>query len=77
MSDTIKPDVHVGRVAETASGRRLSDDVVIALIARAAERIGVKASELDWRIWEAACGGSLPYPATSVQPTTQLGEARG
>jgi hypothetical protein len=24
-------------------------------------RIGVKAFELDWRIWEASHGGALPY----------------
>jgi hypothetical protein len=35
---------------------------VIELTTRAAARIGIKAFELDWRIWEAARGGALPYP---------------
>jgi hypothetical protein len=62
--DTIKPDVHVRRFAEAAVGRKLSDHDVIDLTTRAAVRIGIKAFELDWRIWEAARGGALPYPGT-------------
>jgi hypothetical protein len=60
--DTVKPDVHVRRFAEAAVGRRLSDQDVIELTTLAAGRIGIKAFELDWRIWEAAHGGALPYP---------------
>jgi hypothetical protein len=60
--DTVKPDVHVRRFAEAAVGRRLNDQDVIELTTRAAARLGVKAFELDWRIWEAARGGALPYP---------------
>lgn len=61
--DTVKPDVHVRRFAEAAVGRKLNDQDVIELTTRAARSIGVKAFELDWRIWEAARGGALPYPA--------------
>lgn len=61
--DTVKPDVHVRRFAEAAVGRRLNDQDVIELTTRAAARLGVKAFELDWRIWEGSRGGSLPYPA--------------
>ncbi len=60
--DTVKPDVHVRRFAEAAVGRKLNDQDVIELMTRAAARIGIKAFELDWRIWEAARGGALPYP---------------
>ena len=60
--DTVKPDVHVRRFAEAAVGRNLNDQEVIELTTRAAARIGIKAFELDWRIWEAARGGALPYP---------------
>jgi hypothetical protein len=60
--DTVKPDVHVRRFAEAAVGRRLNDQDVIELTTQAAARIGIKAFELDWRIWEAARGGALPYP---------------
>jgi hypothetical protein len=60
--DTVKPDVHVRRFAEAAVRRKLNDQDVIELTTRAAARIGVKAFELDWRIWEASRGGALPYP---------------
>jgi hypothetical protein len=60
--DTVKPDVHVRRFAEAAVGRKLNDQDVIELTTRAAAHIGIKAFELDWRIWEAARGGALPYP---------------
>jgi hypothetical protein len=60
--DTVKPDVHVRRYAEAAVGRKLSDQDVIELTTRAARRIGIKAFELDWRIWEASRGGAIPYP---------------
>jgi hypothetical protein len=64
--DTVKPDVHVRRFAEAAVGRRLNDQDVIELTTRAAARLGVKAFELDWRIWEAARGGALPYPTATT-----------
>lgn len=60
--DTVKPDVHVRRFAEAAIGRSLSDDDLIELVTKAAHRLGVRAFELDWRIWEASRGGALPYP---------------
>ena len=52
--DTVKPDVHLRRFAEAAVGRKLTDQDVIELTSKAAARIGVKAFELDWRIWEAS-----------------------
>jgi hypothetical protein len=61
--DTVKPDVHVRRFAEAAVGRKLNDQDVIELTIRAAASIGIKAFQLDWRIWEASRGGALPYPA--------------
>jgi hypothetical protein len=44
------------------SARRLNDQDVIVLTTRTAARLGLKAFELDWRIWEASRGGALPYP---------------
>jgi hypothetical protein len=64
--DTVKPDVHLRRFAEAAIGRKLTDQDVIELTSRAAARIGVKAFELDWRIWEASRGGALPYPTAQA-----------
>ena len=58
--DTVKPDVHVRRFAEAAVGRRLSDADVVEVVTRAARELGMKACELDWRIWEASRGGSAP-----------------
>jgi hypothetical protein len=60
--DTVKPDVHLRRFAEAAVGRKLNDQDVIELTSRAAARVGVKAFELDWRIWEASRRGALPNP---------------
>jgi hypothetical protein len=60
--DTVKPDVHVRRFAEGAVGRPLGDSDVVEVVTRAAHHLGKKAYELDWAIWEAGRGGSLPYP---------------
>ena len=54
--DTVKPDVHVRRFAESAVGRRLGDADLIEVVSRAAARLGIKAVELDWRIWAAGAG---------------------
>jgi hypothetical protein len=60
--DTVKPDVHVRRFAEAAVGRRLNDPEVVELVTEAAARLGLRAVELDWRIWEASQSGGLLYP---------------
>jgi hypothetical protein len=60
--DTVKPDVHVRRFAEAALGRRLNDWDVVDVVTRAASRLGLSATELDWRIWEASRVGALTYP---------------
>ena len=70
--DTVKPDVHVRRFAEAAVGRKLNDQDVIELTTRAAGSIGIKAFELDWRIWEASRGGALPYPAAPEITTDRM-----
>jgi hypothetical protein len=56
--DTVKPDVHVHRVAEAAVGRPLNDADTVEVVERAARALGKKAFELDWAIWEYARGGS-------------------
>jgi hypothetical protein len=55
--DTVKPDVHVHRFAEAAVGRRLNDSDTVEVVVGAAARLGVKASDLDWAIWEHSRGG--------------------
>jgi hypothetical protein len=57
--ETVKPDVHVRRFAEAVVGERLSDERVVALVTQAAQQLGLKAYELDWRIWEASRAGTL------------------
>jgi hypothetical protein len=52
--DTVKPDVHVRRFAEAAVGRRLNDADLVEAVARAASLLGLRAAELDLRIWTAA-----------------------
>jgi len=64
--DTVKPDVHVRRFAEGAVGRALTDEEVVEAVTRAAHELGLKAYELDWRIWEASRGGALPYPRSET-----------
>jgi hypothetical protein len=63
--DTVKPDVHVRRFAESAVGRPLTDEDVVEVVTRAAHQLRKKAFELDWAIWEASRGGSLLYPESS------------
>ena len=60
--DTVKPDVHVRRFAEAALGRPLSDADIVEVVTLAARVLGIKAYELDWRIWEGS-RGALAYPA--------------
>jgi hypothetical protein len=59
--DTIKPDIHVRRFVESAVGRKLNDQDLIELTSKAAARMGIKAFELDWRIWEAAYASATPH----------------
>lgn len=64
--DTVKPDVHVHRFVEAALHRPLSDQEVVDIVTEAAHELGLKAYELDWRIWENSRGGGLPYPTAEL-----------
>jgi hypothetical protein len=59
--ESVKPDVHVRRFAEGAVGRRLTDREVVEVVSKAANQLGLKAYELDWRIWEYSRDGGLPF----------------
>lgn len=50
--DTVKPDVHVRRFVEAAIGHRVCDVEVVTLVEDAAKVLGLRASVLDWNIWE-------------------------
>jgi len=53
--ETIKPDVHVRRFVESIIHRTPTDDELDELVEaleKVARRLGLKAYELDWKIWE-------------------------
>jgi hypothetical protein len=50
--DTVKPDTHVKRFVQAAIGRRATDTEIVTLVEDAARELGLRAADLDWRIWE-------------------------
>ena len=50
--DTVKPDIWVHRYIEEAIGYSLSNKEAVQTVERAAREMGLKAYELDLRIWE-------------------------
>ena len=58
----VKPDVHVLRFTRAAIGRHVPETIVVNALVAIAQRLGIRAYELDWRIWEhqfTAAGGQL------------------
>jgi hypothetical protein len=56
--ETIKPDTWIHRFIENALGYSVSDQSAVALLKNVAQEMGIKAYELDWRIWENQTGRS-------------------
>ncbi len=50
--ETIKPDVHILGFFRSIVPRPPADDAVIEALKAVAKQLGLKAYELDWRIWE-------------------------
>lgn len=50
--ETVKPDVHLRRFLTSIIGRDLPDEELVSVLEKAAPVLGLKAYELDWRIWE-------------------------
>lgn len=50
--ETIKPDVHIRRFVESIIHRSPTDDELVEALEKVARLLGLKAYELDWRIWE-------------------------
>jgi len=50
--ETIKPDVHVRRFVESIIHRSPTEDELVEALEKVAKQLGLKAYELDWRIWE-------------------------
>jgi hypothetical protein len=50
---TIKPDVHIRRFVESIVHRpNIADKELVTTLEKVAKELGLKAYELDWRIWE-------------------------
>ena len=58
--DTVKPDTHTHSFAEGCLGRSLSDNEVVDVISRTAQRLGMTARGLDIAIWEHQSGNVEP-----------------
>lgn len=56
--ETVNASVHIHRFIQETLGYAVTDRTAIKLIERAAQEMGVKAYELDWRIWEHTSGRS-------------------
>lgn len=51
--ETIKPDVHIRRFIESIVHRSdFTDKELVTVLEKVARQLGLKAYELDWRIWE-------------------------
>ena len=50
--ETIKPDVHVLRFVNEALGHPVTPEIAVSSLEQVAKDMGIKAYELDWRIWE-------------------------
>lgn len=50
--ETIKPDVHIRRFVESIIDRSPADNQIVQALEEVARKLGLKAYELDWRIWE-------------------------
>ncbi len=56
--ETVKPDTHLHTFVRNVVGHPLSDEELVRTLETVASRLGVKAYELDWRIWEHQRGGA-------------------
>lgn len=50
--ETVKPDMWIHRFIRDVLGHSVSDETAVRVLERVAREMGVKAYELDWRIWE-------------------------
>ncbi len=56
--ETVKPDIWIHRFIQETLGYDVTDTAAVRLIERVAQELGIKAYELDWRIWEYTSGRS-------------------
>ncbi len=50
--ETIKPDTHLMRFVESITRHSFTEHELVATLEKVAKELGLKAYELDWRIWE-------------------------
>ena len=67
--ETIKPDVHIRRFVELIVQHNVTDNDLVDVLERVARELGLKAYELDWRIWEYQ-RRVLPVPVPKVPVKT-------
>lgn len=75
--ETVKPDVHVHSFVRSTVGRSLDDRAVVALLVHVARELGIKAYELDWRIWESQRDRGGNTTETNSQAPTDTGNSIG
>ena len=65
--ETIKPDVHVRRFVQSILHRSdFTDEELVQTLENIAKELGLKAYELDWRIWEHQRTKQLHKPSGSM-----------
>ena len=50
--ETIKPDTHLIRFVESITQHSFTEHELVTVLEKVAKELGLKAYELDWRIWE-------------------------
>ncbi|MBI1885608.1 MAG: hypothetical protein HYS09_04735 [Chloroflexi bacterium] len=50
--ETVKPDTHLHLFVEQTIGHQITDEQLVGLLEGVARDLGLRAYELDWRIWE-------------------------
>jgi len=50
--ETVKPDIHLRRFVKSIIHRDLPDNKLVGVLENVAKQLGLKACELDWRIWD-------------------------
>lgn len=57
--ETVKPDVHLRHFIDSIIGHSFTDYELVDVLEKVAKQLGLKAYELDWRIWEHQKSASL------------------
>jgi hypothetical protein len=50
--ETVKPDVHLMNFVKSIVHHSVTKDELVGVLEKVAKELGLKAYELDWKIWE-------------------------